>query len=209
VSNTDIEAHDLNPPDPSKPIERLLSLADVAVPQVEELPLQARALIDSATGFSFSRPASPTGLPGSPLRSTSPGHAADERLDTVLGHMHSVGARANGATGDNSTLSALADAVAQFKRDHILIALRSWPTTLGHELRCRRVEPLRNMTKGDTMLAEESLKMPSDPSLPLQEPDPSGQTDTPLSEPGPAHASDEPLEEPDTPPQKPTILGPS
>jgi hypothetical protein len=38
--------------------------------------------------------------------------------------MRSVGADANGATGDDSTLTALADAGAQFKPDHILIALR-------------------------------------------------------------------------------------
>ncbi|HEY5343320.1 MAG TPA: hypothetical protein VIJ66_06635 [Solirubrobacteraceae bacterium] len=39
--------------------------------------------------------------------------------------MHSIGARASGTTGDDSTLTALADAIAGFQPDHILIALRS------------------------------------------------------------------------------------
>jgi hypothetical protein len=38
----------------------------------------------------------------------------DERLDAVLGHMHSIGPRASGTTGDDSTLMALSDAIAGF-----------------------------------------------------------------------------------------------
>jgi hypothetical protein len=52
-------------------------------------------------------------------------HIADERLDTVLDQLRSIGARARGTTGDDSTLTAFADAVAEFKLDQILIALRS------------------------------------------------------------------------------------
>jgi len=36
-------------------------------------------------------------------------HAADERLDTVLGHMRSIGVQASGNAGDESTLPAFAD----------------------------------------------------------------------------------------------------
>jgi nucleotide-binding universal stress UspA family protein len=52
-------------------------------------------------------------------------HVADERLDTVLGHMHSIGAHASGAAARGSVLTVIADAVAEFKPDHILLALRS------------------------------------------------------------------------------------
>jgi hypothetical protein len=52
-------------------------------------------------------------------------HAADERLDTVLGHMRSISARASGDALRGSVLTVFADAVANFKPDHILIALRS------------------------------------------------------------------------------------
>jgi nucleotide-binding universal stress UspA family protein len=52
-------------------------------------------------------------------------HVADERLDTVLGHMHSIGAHASGAALRGSVLTVVADAVAEFNPDHILLALRS------------------------------------------------------------------------------------
>jgi len=52
-------------------------------------------------------------------------HAADGRLDTVLGHLHSISAHARGDALRGSVLTVLADAVAQFQPDHILIALRS------------------------------------------------------------------------------------
>ncbi|MGH2745415.1 MAG: hypothetical protein ACREX8_02190, partial [Gammaproteobacteria bacterium] len=46
-------------------------------------------------------------------------------LDMVLGQVRSIGARASGKTGDDSILTAFADAVGEFQPDHILIALRS------------------------------------------------------------------------------------
>jgi len=52
-------------------------------------------------------------------------HLADERLDAVLGHMRSVGARASGAHNRGSVLTVIADAVEDFKPDHMLLALRS------------------------------------------------------------------------------------
>src|SRR6185437_126033 len=41
-------------------------------------------------------------------------HAADGRLDTVLGHLHSISAHARGDALRGSVLTVLADAVAQF-----------------------------------------------------------------------------------------------
>jgi nucleotide-binding universal stress UspA family protein len=52
-------------------------------------------------------------------------HVADERLDTVLGHMRSIGAHASGAAGRGSVLTVIADVVAEVGPDHILVALRS------------------------------------------------------------------------------------
>ena len=51
--------------------------------------------------------------------------SAEERLDVVLDHMRSMGARATGTIGDASTPTAFADAVAKFHPDHILVGLRS------------------------------------------------------------------------------------
>jgi nucleotide-binding universal stress UspA family protein len=52
-------------------------------------------------------------------------HLADERLDTVLGHVRAIGADATGLAGRGSIGLVIADAVAEFTPDHILIALRS------------------------------------------------------------------------------------
>jgi nucleotide-binding universal stress UspA family protein len=52
-------------------------------------------------------------------------HLADERLDTVLGHMRSIGAHASGVAARGSLMTVVADAVEEFKPDHILLALRS------------------------------------------------------------------------------------
>ena len=46
-------------------------------------------------------------------------------LDTVLGHVHSIGIPASGYAGHGSVALVIADAVAEFNPDHILIALRT------------------------------------------------------------------------------------
>ena len=70
-----------------------------------------------------SRRRSPDDSHGSPTTSTASGTYADERLDTVLNHMHSIGADAGGAAARGSVMTVIADAVAEFEPDHILIAL--------------------------------------------------------------------------------------
>ena len=50
-------------------------------------------------------------------------HAADERLDKMLGQVRSRGAHASGTTGDDTVLTAFADAIAEFEPDQIVIAL--------------------------------------------------------------------------------------
>ena len=52
-------------------------------------------------------------------------HVADERLDTVLGHLDSIGVHASGTAGRGSVVTVIADAVDEFEPDHILLALRS------------------------------------------------------------------------------------
>jgi hypothetical protein len=84
------------------PVRRLLFVADAAVADVHDLPPAAAALLSAAAEV-----------------------YADERLDTVLGHMRSVGAHASGAHNRGSVLTVIADAVEDFKPDHMLLALRS------------------------------------------------------------------------------------
>jgi nucleotide-binding universal stress UspA family protein len=106
-------------------INRLLFIADAAVADVDELPPAVRALIDAAPEVHVVTPTLPGRLAWLADEVDRFRHVADERLDTVLGHMHEIGAHASGAAGRGSVLTVIADAVAEFEPDHILLALRS------------------------------------------------------------------------------------
>ncbi len=107
------------------PIQRLLFVADAAVAGVAELPRAVRAVIDAAAEVYVVTPTLPGRLAWLADDIDGFRHLADERLDTVLGHMHSIDAHASGWAGRGSVLTPIADAVALFRPDHILLALRS------------------------------------------------------------------------------------
>jgi nucleotide-binding universal stress UspA family protein len=106
-------------------IQRLLFVADAAVADVGQLPPPVRAVIDAAAEVYVLTPTLPGRLAWLADEVDRFRHVADERLDTVLGHMHSIGAHASGAALRGSVLTVVADAVAEFNPDHILLALRS------------------------------------------------------------------------------------
>jgi nucleotide-binding universal stress UspA family protein len=124
VRTPDIGGPDLHATE-SKPIQRLLFVSDAAVADVDELPSPVRAVIDDAAELYVVTPSLPGRLAWLATELNPSRHAADERLDTVLDHMRSVGAEVRGTTGDDDTMTAFEDAVAEFHPDHILIALRS------------------------------------------------------------------------------------
>ena len=107
------------------PIRRLLFVADAAVAEVHDLPPEARALLSAAAEVYVVTPTLPGRLAWLADDVDHFRHLADERLDTVLGHMRSVGAHASGAHNRGSALTVIADAVEDFKPDHLLLALRS------------------------------------------------------------------------------------
>jgi nucleotide-binding universal stress UspA family protein len=115
-------------PDPNakdrNPSRRLLFVADAAVADVAELPPAVRAALDSAADIYVLTPTLPGRLDWLADDVDWFRHVADERLDTVLGHMRSIGANAIGAALRGSVMTVIADAVAEFKPDHILVALR-------------------------------------------------------------------------------------
>jgi hypothetical protein len=121
----EIEAGSTRPQISRQPIERLLMVADAAVAAVDELPAPVRAMIDAAAEVYVITPSLPGRLDWLTDAVDRSRHLADERLDSVLGHVRALGAHASGRRGDDNTLSALADAVADFQPDHILIGLRS------------------------------------------------------------------------------------
>jgi hypothetical protein len=107
------------------PARRLLFVADAAVAEVAELPPAARALIDAAAEVHVLTPTLPGRLAWLADDVDRCRHVADERLDTVLGHMNAIGAHASGLAGRGSVMTVIADAVADFEPDHILLGLRN------------------------------------------------------------------------------------
>ena len=106
-------------------IARLLFVADAAVADVDELPPAVRAVIDAAAEVYVVTPSLPGRLAWLADDIDGFRHLADERLDMVLGQMHSIDAHASGWAGRGSVLTPISDAVARFRPDHILLALRS------------------------------------------------------------------------------------
>jgi nucleotide-binding universal stress UspA family protein len=106
-------------------IERLLFVADSAVADIDDLPIAARAALDAAVQVYVVTPSLPGRLEWLADDVDRFRHFADERLDAVLQHMDALGARATGAAGRGSILTVIADAVASFEPDHILVGLRS------------------------------------------------------------------------------------
>src|SRR3954469_10243824 len=104
-------------------IQRLLFVSDAAVADVDELPPVVPAIIDSATEVNVLTPTLPGRLAWLADDVDRFQHYADERLDTVLSHLHAIGADAAGAARRGSVLTVIADAVTDFEPDHILIAL--------------------------------------------------------------------------------------
>jgi nucleotide-binding universal stress UspA family protein len=105
-------------------VQRLLFVADAAVADVTELPASVRATIDAAAEVYVVTPTLPGRLAWLADDVDRCRHVADERLDIVLEHMHSLGADVGGVASRGSVLTVIADAVARFKPDHILLALR-------------------------------------------------------------------------------------
>jgi nucleotide-binding universal stress UspA family protein len=106
-------------------IRRLLFVADAAVADVDELPRSARSVIDAAAEVYVVTPTLPGRLAWLADDVDRFRHVADERLDVVLGHLSSIGAHAGGTAIRGSVTTVIADAVATFRPDHVLIALRS------------------------------------------------------------------------------------
>jgi hypothetical protein len=125
VNSPDSEPQHSDPRHPKVSIQRLLVVSDAALADVHELPPLVRAIIDASAEIYVVTPSLPGRLAWLASELNRSRHAADERLDAVLRNIRSTGARASGMTGDDTTLTAVADAVAKFNPDHILIALRS------------------------------------------------------------------------------------
>ena len=125
MTRRDVESLALQPNEPRAPVERLLFIADAAVADTDELPTTVRAVIDAAASVYVVTPTLPGRLAWLADDVDWFRHVADDRLDTVLGHMRAIDADATGVASRGSVLRVITDAVEEFGPDHILIALRS------------------------------------------------------------------------------------
>jgi hypothetical protein len=106
---------------------RLLIVTGAVVADVAELPLLIQSLISSASEILVIAPVLPGRLQWLASDTDRVRQEADERLEAVLAHVETLAPAAAdaGAVGDETPLSAFADAVRRFRPHHILIALRA------------------------------------------------------------------------------------
>jgi hypothetical protein len=105
---------------------RLLIAAGEAVADVEELPPLIRQLVETAAEIIVVSPVLVGRLHWLASDTDRARFEADERLQAVLGHVQELAPRAEARAriGDETPLTAFADAIRQFRPDHILVALR-------------------------------------------------------------------------------------
>jgi hypothetical protein len=106
---------------------RLLIVTGAAVAGVEELPALVGSLIASASEILVVSPVLPGRLQWLASDTDRVRHEADERLQSVMSHVEELAPEraVSGGAGDETPLSAFADAVRRFRPDHILVALRA------------------------------------------------------------------------------------
>jgi hypothetical protein len=104
---------------------RLLVVTGAAVADVDEVPARVRRLLDTAAEILVVTPILPGYAQWWASDTDRARHEADQRLNTVLGHMEKMNVPAEGRVGDEDPLMAFDDAVRMFRPDHIVIALRS------------------------------------------------------------------------------------
>jgi hypothetical protein len=104
---------------------RLLIATGAAVVDASALPPLVRFLIEGASERLVVTPRLPGALHWLVSDIDGATHAADKRLDAVLGHLDALGAPGRGLVDADTPMLAFEDAVSAFKPDHMLLALRS------------------------------------------------------------------------------------
>src|SRR4051794_41771457 len=105
-------------------IGRLLVLAGAALTDLKELPPSIERLLDAADEVFVVTPALTSRIEWVVSDVDRARHAADERLDAILGQLQAIDVPAGGAVGGDSPPDAVADYVRDFAPGHILLAPR-------------------------------------------------------------------------------------
>jgi hypothetical protein len=122
---------------------RLLIVTGAAATDVDELPQLIRVLLQSSSEILVVTPVLPGRLAWLASDTDRVRHEADERLQAIMTQVDALApdVPSVGRVGDETPLSAFADAVRSFRPDHILVALRaadsrSWQeSNLGERVR--------------------------------------------------------------------------
>ena len=124
---------------------KLLIATGDAAGSTDELPASIRSLIEQAEEVFVVAPTLPKQLDWLMSDTDKARSQADERLQTVLGHIEEIGTAGAGTVGSDEPVAALEDALRAFPADHILIALRGEQTRGWQErgLLAQVVERLR------------------------------------------------------------------
>jgi len=106
---------------------RLLIVTGAAAADADELPPLIKELIGRASEILVISPVLAGALQWIVSDVDRARTEADERLATVFGHVEALApdAETQARVGDETPLTALADAIRDFSPDHLLIALRS------------------------------------------------------------------------------------
>jgi hypothetical protein len=105
--------------------KRLLIAAGESASSPRELPFGIRELVDAADEILVVTPRLPSRFEWLASATDRATEQADERLQTVLGHLEEMGGEASGMVGADDPLLAFEDALRDFAADHLLIALRA------------------------------------------------------------------------------------
>lgn len=106
---------------------RLLIATGAVAADVDELPPLVRALVETASEILVMTPVLVGRLEWLASDTDRARNEADERLAAVLGHVERLApeAETQARLGDDTPMTAFADAIRDFAPDHILVALRS------------------------------------------------------------------------------------
>ncbi|MGI8902434.1 MAG: hypothetical protein ACR2IP_01960 [Solirubrobacteraceae bacterium] len=116
--------------------QRVLVLSNEDLADANEVPAQIRPLIDQAEEIYVVAPALTSWMQWLTDDRDNARVSADERLRTVFDHMHADGLNPKGKVGVENQVTAIADALAQFDAD--LIVLRLHVPGSEHENRRER-----------------------------------------------------------------------
>jgi hypothetical protein len=104
---------------------RVLVVTNEDLADANEVPQSIRPLVDEAEEIYVVAPALTTWMQWLTDESDRAVVSADERLRTVFAHMHAGGLRPHGEVGAENQLTAIADALAEFDADLIVLRLHA------------------------------------------------------------------------------------